>query len=52
MIVSTILGLPYLIYPEKTILFVNFGELCIFTFFWAFILFLIILIDKRLNLIK
>lgn len=52
MILSTVFGFFYLIYPESHLLFINFGELSIFTFFWAFVLFLIVLIDKRLNVIK
>ena len=52
MILSTILGLFYLIYPEISVANFNFGEGSIFFFFWAFILFLIILIDRRLNLLK
>ncbi|OGG47418.1 hypothetical protein A3D66_01495 [Candidatus Kaiserbacteria bacterium RIFCSPHIGHO2_02_FULL_50_9] len=52
MIMSTIMSLFYLIYPDKAFLNVNFGELSIFSFFWAFILLLIILIDHRLGILK
>ena len=52
MIMSTIMSLFYLIYPDKIFLNVNFGELSIFSFFWAFILLLIILIDHRLGILK
>ncbi len=52
LLVSTILGYFYLVYPTRTIVGLNFGEVSIFIFFWAFILFLIILIDKRLNILK
>ncbi len=52
MILSTISGFFYLVYPDKDLLGVNFGEVSIFLFFWAFILFLIILLDKRLNILR
>jgi hypothetical protein len=49
MIMSTITGFFYIIYPGADVLGVNFGELSIFVFFWAFILFLAVLVDKRLR---
>ena len=52
LLLSTISGFFYLVYPEKTILFSNFGETSIFIFFWAFILFFIILIDRRFNILQ
>lgn len=52
MILSTLSGFFYLVYPERSFFMFNFGEISIFTFFWAFILFLIILIDKRFNILK
>ena len=51
MIVSTITGFFFLVYPEKTFLGTNFGELSIFMFFWAFIVFLVVLIDRRFNIL-
>jgi cation transport ATPase len=52
MIISTILGFFYLIYPDKNLIGFNFGEASMFMFFWGFILFLVVLIDKRLNILK
>lgn len=52
MTLSTLSGFFYLVYPERGLFTFNFGEISIFTFFWAFILFLIILIDKRFNILK
>lgn len=52
MILSTILGFFYLVYPAKSLLNWNFGEISIFMFFWGFILFLIVLIDRRFDIIK
>jgi hypothetical protein len=52
MIVSTILGFFYIVYPETHLLGVNFGEASIFVFFWSFIMFLIVLIDRRFNILK
>ena len=52
MILSTVASFFYLIYPDKMLLNFNFGELSIFSFFWAFILLLIILIDHRLGILK
>lgn len=52
MIVSTVSGFFYLIYPNVDVLNFNFGEVSIFIFFWALILFLMILIDKRYKVLK
>ncbi len=49
MILATITGFFYLVYPSATLLNFNFGEVSIFLFFWAFILFFIVLVDKRLR---
>lgn len=52
MIMSTISGFFFLLYPEKTLLTFNFGEVSILMFLWAVVQFLIVLVDKRFNLIK
>lgn len=52
MILSTISGFFFLVYPDKSLFNINFGEISIFMFFWAFILFLIILIDRRFDILK
>jgi len=52
MIASTIAGFFYLVYPEVSLFGVNFGELSIFLFFWAFIILVITLIDRRFDLLK
>ena len=52
MIVSTILGFFYVVYPTTHLFGVNFGEASIFVFFWSFIMFLIVLIDRRFNILK
>lgn len=52
MILSAVSGFFYLIYPTTTLVNFNFGEVSIFVFFWALILFLIILIDKRFKILK
>jgi uncharacterized membrane protein len=52
MIGSTIAGFFYLVYPELNFLNINFGELSILMFFWAFIILIITLIDRRVGLIK
>ena len=52
LILSTIFGFFYLIYPSKSLFAFNFGEASIFFFFWGFILLLIILIDKRFDILK
>lgn len=52
MIVSTILGFFYIVYPDTHIFGVNFGEASIFVFFWSFIMFLVVLIDRRFNILK
>ncbi len=52
MVLSTVAGFFYVIYPEVSLLNFNFGEVSIFIFFWALILFLMILIDKRFNFLK
>ncbi|MEP7103275.1 MAG: hypothetical protein ABI721_01025 [Candidatus Dojkabacteria bacterium] len=52
MILSTMAGFIYLVYPaENNPGIINFGEVSIFIFFWAFNLFLITLIDKRLHIL-
>ncbi|MEJ0054002.1 MAG: hypothetical protein WDN10_04785 [bacterium] len=51
LLLSTLSGFFYLVYPDKTVFSFNFGEASIFIFFWAFILFLIILVDRRFNLL-
>jgi len=52
MILSTLSGFFYLVYPEKSFLNLNFGETSIFLFFWGFILLFIILIDRRFDTLK
>jgi hypothetical protein len=52
MIISTILGFFYVVYPTAHIFGVNFGEASIFVFFWSFIMFLIVLVDRRFNILK
>ncbi len=52
MILATITGFFYLVYPNISLFNFNFGEVSIFLFFWAFILFLIVLVDKRLKIIR
>jgi cation transport ATPase len=52
MIVSSICAFFYLIYPGINFLGFNFGESSIFLFFWALILLLIILIDRRFDILK
>ena len=52
MILATVSGFFFLIYPGVSLFGINFGELSIFIFFWALILFLEILIDKRFNFLK
>lgn len=49
MILATITGFFYLVYPNIIFLDFNFGEVSISLFFWAFILFFIVLVDKRLR---
>lgn len=51
MIISTVSGFFYLIYPTKVFYGFNFGDVAIFSFFWAFILFLLLLIDKRFKIL-
>ncbi|HSX49188.1 MAG TPA: hypothetical protein VLE44_02935 [Candidatus Saccharimonadales bacterium] len=51
MILATITGFFYLIYPNISFLNLNFGEISIFLFFWAFILFFIVLVDRRLKIL-
>lgn len=51
MILATITGFFYLVYPNSTILNFNFGEVSIFFFFWAFVLFFIVLVNKRLRVL-
>ncbi len=51
MILATITGFFYLVYPKISFLNFNFGEVSIFFFFWAFILFFIVLVDKRLKIL-
>lgn len=52
MIVSTILGFFYIVYPETHLAGINFGEASMFVFFWSFIMFLIVLVDRRFNILK
>lgn len=53
MILATLSGFFYLVYPERNLLeWINFGEISIFLFFWGFILLLIILIDRRFDFLK
>lgn len=52
MIISSIYAFFYLIYPSINLLNINFGETSIFLFFWALILLLIILIDRRFDILK
>ena len=52
MILSTISGFFFLVYPDRSLFNVNFGEISIFMFFWAFILLLIILVDRRFDILK
>lgn len=52
MILATISGFFYLVYPNRTFANFNFGEVSIFLFFWAFILFFIVLVDKRLKILR
>ncbi len=52
MIASTVSGFFYLIYPQSELFGINFGELSIVMFFWAFIILVITLIDRRFGLIK
>ena len=52
LIVSTLSAFFYLIYPNRSAFNWNFGEVGIFLFFWGFILLLIILIDRRFDIIK
>ena len=52
MIISSICAFFYLIYPNINFLNFNFGEASIFLFFWALILLLIILIDRRFDILK
>ena len=52
MIISSICAFFYLIYPGINLLNLNFGEASIFLFFWALILLLIILIDRRFDILK
>lgn len=52
MILSTITGFFFLTHPDKSLFNFNFGEASIFLFFWALILFLIILIDRRFDILK
>ena len=52
MIISSICAFFYLIYPGINFLSTNFGESSIFLFFWALILLLIILVDRRFDILK
>ncbi len=52
MILSTISGFFFLVYPEDHVFSLNFGEAAIFLFFWAFIFFFIVLIDRRFKFLK
>jgi cation transport ATPase len=52
MIISSICAFFYLIYPKINLFGLNFGESSIFLFFWALILLLIILVDRRFDILK
>ena len=52
MIISSICAFFYLIYSGISFLNFNFGEASIFLFFWALILLLIILVDRRFDILK
>ncbi len=52
MILSTISGFFFLVYPDDHFFSINFGEAAIFLFFWAFIFFFIVLIDRRFKVCK
>jgi hypothetical protein len=47
MTASTFFGFLFLTYPEKEYFGTNFGELSMFLFFWASILFLLVLVKRR-----
>lgn len=51
MILSTVASFFFLVFPEKSLWGTNFGELSIFLFFWAFLLLLITLIDRRFKVL-
>ena len=52
MIISSLCAFFYLVYPKISLFNFNFGEASIFLFFWALILLLIILIDRRFDILK
>lgn len=52
MIISSICAFFYLVYPAINLFNFNFGEASIFLFFWALILLLIILVDRRFDILK
>lgn len=56
LILSTLSSFFFLIYPDINLtlsnLTLNFGEAGIFLFFWGFILLLVILIDRRFDILK
>lgn len=52
MLLATIFGIFFLVYPNQTLFGFNFGELNLFFFFWSLALALMILVDKRLDLLK
>ncbi len=52
MILASISAFFYLIYPVNSWFNFNFGETSIFLFFWALILLLIILMDRRFDILK
>lgn len=52
MILATISGFFFLVYPDDHFFGLNFGEAAIFLFFWSFIFFFIVLLDRRFKLIK
>jgi len=56
LIASTLCSFFFLVYPNISIgipnYTLNFGEAGIFLFFWGFILLLIILIDRRFDILK
>ena len=56
LVMSTLSNFLYLIYPKENVnilnFSLNFGEIGIFLFLWGFILLLIILIDRRFDILK
>ncbi|MEO6728894.1 MAG: hypothetical protein ABIM99_03145 [Candidatus Dojkabacteria bacterium] len=52
MILSTMSGFIYIVFPPENDGLIQFRELSIFIFLWAFNLFLVTLVDKRFNVLK